>query len=240
MRKLLFLATFLSSTAYAGTMTTYFTSSAPDTVVVDSATIAPTPSGASSPISWTHLVGSGTRRLMVVGCATAFDVGTLSVTVGGNSMTKSTSTAEATPYQTYAFYYPNPSSGSQTIQVSWTSGGTDSRVLCGAVSFAGVNQAAPVEVSTGSYSGNGNVTATMTTLTANDALIGVVNDNGSSSQSGVPTAGQNVIKFMPGSSNGFALYISYRAATTAGSYSDTWTSLGGPAQESYIGIKRGP
>lgn len=231
---------FLAGVSHAGTMTTFFTSTAPDTIVVDSATIAPTPSGASSPISWTHLVGSGTRRLMMVGCATAFDVGTLSVTVGGNAMTKSTSTAEGTPYQTYIFYYPSPASGSQTIEVSWTSGGSDSRVLCGAVSYAGVSQSSPVEVSTGTYSGNGSITSTLTTLTANDALFGVLNDNGGSSQSGVPTAGQNVIKFMPGSSNGFGLYISSRAATTAGSYSDSWTSHGGPVQESYIGIKRGP
>lgn len=231
---------FLASAAHAGTMTTFFTSTAPDTIAIDSVTVSPTPSGASSPVSWTHLVGSGTRRFIGVGCATAFDVASISVTVGGNAMTKSSSTAEGTPYQTYSFYYVNPPSGSNTVQLSWTSGSTDSRLLCAAYSFSGTSQSTPIEVSTGSYSGNGSLTATLSTLTANDVLIGIVNDNGSSSQIGVPTGGQGIIKYLPGSSNGFSLYVTSRTVTTAGSYSDTWTSLGGPAQQILFGIKRGP
>lgn len=235
---------FLSGMAHAGTLTIYPPVSgavSPDTIVLDTATLGPVPDGGSSPIAWNHIVGSVTRPFIMVGCSTAFDVGTVAATVGGNAMTRSTGTTDNSfPFQTHVFTYPNPSTGVNAISVSWTNGGSNSRMLCGSVSLAGVTASSPVEVSTGSYSGNGSVTATLTTVTDSDSLIGVVNDNGSSSQLGVPTAGQTAILYMPGTSNGFSLYISSRAAGTAGAHSDTWTSLGGPAQESYIAIKPGP
>ena len=178
---------------------------------------------------------------LVVGCATAFDIGTLSVTVGGNAMTKSTSTVEGTPYQTYIFTYANPPSGSQAIQVSWDSGGSDHRVLCGAVSFSGVNQSQIVDVSTVAYAGGGTIAPSLTTLTANAVLLGVVNDNGSGSYIGVPLSGQVVkVQNTDAGTNNYTLTISTRQATTTGSYSDSWNTFGGPTQESYIAIKPGP
>lgn len=246
MKKLLAVALFVSSLANAGTITTYFSASAPagpETITWDAKTTIAAPSGASSPVAWNHTIGSGTDRAIIVGCATAFDVGTLAVTVGGNSMTRSTGTLDSSGlvYQTHVFKYANPSSGVQSISVSWTSGGSDHRVLCAAISYSGTNQASIIEVSTGAYSGNGDLTTTLTTLTDNDVLISVLNDNGAGTQTGSPTAGQTVQSYIGDVGvNNYSLYMSTRAVTTAGSYSDTWTGMGGPVQGSFVAIKPGP
>lgn len=239
------LVAIVSSMVSAGTITTYFSASAPagpETITWDAKTTIPAPSGASSPVAWNHTIGSGTDRAIIVGCATAFDVGTLAVTVGGNSMTRSTGTTDnGFPYQTQVFQYPNPPSGVQSISVSWTSGGSDHRVLCGALSYSGVSQASTIEVSTGAYSGNGDLTTTLTTITDDDVLIGVLNDNGSGTQTGSPTSGQTVQVYIGDVGvNNYSLYMSTRSVTTAGAYSDTWTGMGGPVQGSFVAIKPGP
>lgn len=215
------------------------TNSAADVIAFDSSTLY-TRSGASSPGSWNMTIGSGVDRFLVVGCAYTAGRTITGVTIGGSALTQSTGTFEAAdPAGTFIFTYKNPPSGSQTLAVSWAGGSGDQGVDCGAISFSGVSQSNPIDVSTGSYTTGSTAAATLTTNGSNEYLIDILNDTGG----GINTAGgsQTAYNRVANISEGNMVVESTQAATTAGTYSNSWSACDTHYHlQSMIAINPGP
>ena len=254
MKKLLITAGlfFLPWVAHAGTITTSFsplgtitissgTASTTDTIAFDAVSSSGAFTDQATPLTWTHTVGVGTDRVIVVGCGTGSGDNVTGITVGGAGMTLSTSSILNSLVRTFIYTLANPSSGAQTISVSDVASHT-SRLSCAAVSFSGAKQTSPVDSSTStvSYPGGGTITSTWNTTIANDVLIDVVADGG---ETGTLVAGSlQAQKYQKGEPNNYYVVgVSTKAATTAGSYTMTWTGASGAnVCSSAVAIQPGP
>lgn len=233
MKKILFLFLIVPGIASAGTITTAFNplgtitfSSASITsipITIDSQTFSPSFTGGSSPLTWNMTIGSGSNRFVAIGCQNAFS--TISgITLNGSALTlQHTQTSPSgDPETTTMWSMVAPPSGSQSIVVSF-SGSSNNGCSCSATSFTGVNQSAPVDISSGAYNtpGSGTNTVTFTTTVKNDMLMDSIVDRQGSTND-IPGSGQTGFNLFSGlgvMSGG----ISTKSATTAGSYSMTWT-----------------
>src|SRR5438128_2740249 len=96
--------------------------------------------GQQSNISWSHTVGSGNNRLLVV-TLSAYNPsaqGVNSIKFNGVNLTQLTSKSTPSTY-TEMWYLLNPPTGTYTINVSYQK----SQAVAGAVSFYGVDQSIP-------------------------------------------------------------------------------------------------
>ena len=251
MKKILFLL-MLASPTYAGTGTFTFGSgggtitissgpaSTTDIITFDAATSSGAYTDVATPLTWSHTIGSGADRFIAVGCGTSANDQISGITIAGSALTLSTSVVNGTNGRNYIWTYIAPPSGAQTISVSDTASHAN-RLNCGAVSFAGVSQSSPVDASTVTvnYPGAGTITATWNTVTANDALFDVVNDYNNGTL--VPGSGQAQTSQRGNSAQFYTVATSTKQATTAGSYTMTWTGAGGSVVTSAaIAIKPGP
>lgn len=209
--------------------------------VIDAQTISPSGTGGGSPLTWSHTI-SGTNRLMVLGCSTAF--GQISgITVGGNAMTLSTQAIGASdPNAAQIWTLIAPPTGSQSIVATFINS-SNNGVYCAATSFTGANQSTAVDVSTASFNspGAGTQTATLTTLSANDMLLDVIEDR----QGTGDTVGGGQTAFGTFVNGGVhSGGISTKLVTAPGTYSMTWTTVnaggGGQVIQSVIAIKAAP
>jgi hypothetical protein len=120
----------------------------------------------TSNITWSHVVGSGANRFMMIGISIrTVTISVLSVTVGGQSATFLRSDVRDPAIRAGTWYLINPDSGSRIVTVTLSG---ISKASGGSVSYSGVSQTDPIDnhVST-SYAG----------VTPSISLTATVNDD---------------------------------------------------------------
>ncbi|MBI4848420.1 MAG: Ig-like domain-containing protein, partial [Nitrospirae bacterium] len=103
-------------------------------------------SSTTSTVSWSHTVGTGSNRLLVVGVSfDARNSNTVSsVTYGGTALTNLRAEGTGANFaRTEIWYLTAPASGSNTITVTIGGTATDKLNMAGAVSYTGVDQTTP-------------------------------------------------------------------------------------------------
>jgi PEP-CTERM motif len=183
-------------------------------------------------LSWSHTVGAGNNRLLVVGTATEAPVSGNSVvtgiTYGGVAMTQVTG-AQQTGIETgvgenYAdlWFMLNPPVGTANVSVTVT--GMVADLMGGGVSFRNVRQQAPEAIG-----GAGTTSTTFTNLSANITTVSadsLVVDMGLHSTSGgtmTPGAGQ-IEAWDQFTVGGARSAFSYRFVPAPGTITDSWTA----------------
>ena len=127
----------------------------------------------SSPYSWSHTVGAGSNRLLVV-AITESDKGVnpSGVTFGGVAMTAGPAYV-ANKAAASLWYLKNPAVSTATIAASY-SGQTPPDFLGGAINFINVDQTTPVPGATGANNNSVTSGSVNVTSAANDLVVSVV------------------------------------------------------------------
>ncbi len=131
-------------------------------------------------LSWSHTVGSGSNRILIVAVAgedsSSTDLNISSVTYGGTAMTlvpNSTSTEGTTYLQKTALYYLlSPAVGTATVTVTYS--GSVAERSGGSISLFNVDQAGAEAVATNGNTGSNSISTNITTLTDGSWVIDVV------------------------------------------------------------------
>jgi pectate lyase len=164
----------------------------------DAASRAATTSTGRTSLSWSHTVGGGTDRLMVVGVAiedtTTADANITSVTFGGVALTAVPNSKRSGGgtgiIQTQLFYLLHGglgAAGARTVVVN-TQGPVDG-ISAGATTFTGAAQAAPQPAATNvDTSGADSISTSITSTVANAWIVDVVGSGNSGSFT--PSSGQ--------------------------------------------------
>jgi uncharacterized repeat protein (TIGR01451 family) len=133
-------------------------------ITVDSVSSANSPTRTATTFSWTHTVGAGNNRLLVVGISVmnAGSNSVNSVTYGGVTLTRigtRSISSGGSIYLTEMWSLTSPASGSATVVVNVNNAAS---IAAGAVSFAGVNLSQPLGsfVSASGTAGTATVDAT--------------------------------------------------------------------------------
>jgi hypothetical protein len=177
--------------------------------------------------SWTHTVGTGTDRILIVGLATE-DTSTSvlnvsAITCNGVAMTavsNSTATAGSSTFdRSQLFYILNPASGSNTISVTW--GGAVNGVSAGSISLSGVTQSAPSVAAIASATSGTTISANVAVATAGSWLVSVANSGASNA---VLTAGSGQIKRWGVGQTNSGGAGSTAAPASTGTVSTSWTA----------------
>ena len=189
--------------------------------------------GAGATCSWSHAVGSGSNRMLVVGVASESGTSTNSlvtgVTYGAQTMTRVTGSrastlASSTYNATELFYLPAPNVGTATITVTFSPNLVNG-ANCGAVSLTGVKQHAPEAVAIAQGTSGSSYSLAVTTVTNGAWLVDVVN-NGTGNASFTPT-GTGMIERWDNNAGGQMVGAgATREVATAGTVTDTWTTGG--------------
>ena len=120
-------------------------------------------------ITWTHVVGSGPNRFMVIGLAIKTDTVTASsVTVGGQAATLLRSDPRVSEVRGEIWYLINPDPGSKTVTVTLSG---SSKASGGSISYTGVDQSSPIDNHQGVLYAGTSPSVSLTTTTANDWLF---------------------------------------------------------------------
>jgi pectate lyase len=198
-------------------------------ITFDAASRAATTSTGRTSLSWSHTVGSGTDRILVVGVA-AEDTGTAdanitSVTFNGAALTAVPNSKRSGGgtgiIQTQLFYQLNPASGAHTVVVTFQ--GPVDGSSAGATSLAGVVQSAPQGAATNvDTSGADSISTSITTTAANSWVVDVVG----SGNSGSFTAGSGQTERWDIAASGMTGASSTKALTGAGATTLSWTHSG--------------
>jgi pectate lyase len=131
--------------------------------------------------SWSHTVGTGTDRVLIVGLALE-DTGTTSlainsITYAGVAMTpvaNSIATAGSSTLDRAQLYYLlNPASGANTISITF--GGAVNGVSAGSVSLTGVAQSAPTAAAIKTATSGTTISVNIAVATAGSWIIDVAN-----------------------------------------------------------------
>jgi hypothetical protein len=146
-------------------------------------------SGAVTSFSWSHVTGSGSNRLMVVGVSIRDGtVSVLNITYGTQNMTKIRSDVRtANLIRSELWYLIAPSSGTATITVTLSG---SSRVVGGACTYAGVAQTSPIDANNGGSGLSSSPSQSVTVNTAGSWLLGHIAIYGSSATVSSEGAGQ--------------------------------------------------
>jgi prepilin-type N-terminal cleavage/methylation domain-containing protein len=180
--------------------------------------------GSGNPLTFTHTIGGGTNRLLVVGISAECNEGITvsSVTYNGQGLTKAASVvADTGTVGTADLWYlleaDLPAAGTYNVEVT-TSGYAVKSV--GAISLEGVAQQAPEASTTNTNVGPDYISTSITTLTDGAWVVDVV-ENGNPN-SFTPDGGQTErYDVVASSSDGAA---STKEMATAGSTSMGWSS----------------
>ena len=198
----------------------------------DAASRAATTSTGRTSLSWTHAIGGGTDRILVVGVAiedtTTTDANITSVSCNGTALlpvpNSKRSGGGTGIIQTQLFYLLSGSlgaAGSRTITVT-TQGPVDG-IAAGAVSLAGVNQSAPQNAATNvDTSGADSISTAITSAAANSWIVDVVG----SGNSGSFTAASGQTERVDIAASGMTGAMSTKALTAAGATSLGWAHNG--------------
>ncbi|MHC4739148.1 MAG: beta strand repeat-containing protein [Planctomycetota bacterium] len=137
--------------------------------------------GASTTLSWSHTVGTGSDRILIVGIAgedsSESDLVISSVTYGSANMTfvsgsSATGGSGAFKMKTELYYLLNPDSGTDTVTVTY-SGPVTSR-CGGAISLDNVEQQSAEAVSTNANESTNTISTNITTQTDGAWVVDVV------------------------------------------------------------------
>jgi hypothetical protein len=176
-------------------------------------------------LSWSHTVGSGNNRILVVGIAaeddSVNDLVISSVTYGGANMSLvagSSSTADVSTLQkTELYYLLSPASGTDTITVTYS--GPVSNRNGGAVSLTGVDQRGREAVATNANTSSDTISTDITTLTDGAWVVDVVGCGNSGSFT--PNAGGMEPRWSASASSSSAT-CGTKAVATAGLTTMSW------------------
>jgi len=207
-------------------------SSASAAVTFDSASRAATTSTGRTSLSWSHTLGSGTDRIVVIGVASANSSKTDPVITG---VTFNGSAATAVPgslisgggtgrIETQLFYVLNsslPAAGTYTVAVTFQAG--VSGASAGAVSLFGVAQSGPEAVATNIDTSGADTIATGITTRTNGAWVLDVVGSGNS---GTFTAGSGQTLRWGIAASTMTGAGSTASVATAGSATLRWTHSG--------------
>ena len=185
-------------------------------------------------LSWLHLIGSQSDRLLVVGVeiedGSSSDAVVSSVTYNGVNLTRAaTAIAGTSFFQNVELWYlleaGLPPAGNYTVTVT-TTGITDNR-NGGSISLYSVNQAAPEATNTQtSNSGQSTFNTTITTLTGGAWIVGAIGSGNNSTSFTTNQAGQTE-QYDTGSSGGSSTGAgSTKEVTTAGLTTMGWNVAG--------------
>lgn len=241
MKKILFSLFLFPALAQAGTLTITTNSGALTvssgtfipTVFYDSSTYGGTQSGVGDYV-FNLTIGNGARGLILVGCAFSSSDSATGITVGGVSMTQSTTSINSV-YRTAIYQLVAPASGSQTIDVATASTIKD-RTHCSAASFSGVNQSAPIDVAASTNNLAGILATTLVTSSKNEYVFDVLNDGNTD---GPLTAGSGQTVIMNTLNGSTSWASSYKSAPVAGNVSMSWTAVSTPAVLNAVAITPG-
>jgi len=173
--------------------------------------------------SWSHTCGSSENRLLVVLVATRdntlADRTISSVTYNGDALTLARADDNSDIRHSEIWYRIAPATGSNTVLV--TAGGTCDAISAVAMSFSGVAQSSPIDVSGGVSKGGGATsTSVPLTTTVDNAVIIDVLHNSQHANSWVKGDAQTSRYSLDGTSQD--VQVSTRPAPTAGTYTNTW------------------
>jgi hypothetical protein len=175
-------------------------------------------------ISWTHVVGSGTNRFMVIGISIrTVTVSVLSVAVGGQSATFLRSDARGTDVKGEIWYLVNPNSGSKTVTVTLSA---SSKACGGSVSYTGVAQTSPIDAHNGVSYGGETPSVSLTTTVKNCWIFSNLAISGTATVN-AHGSGQVHRYYQVGTGAGPPSRAGDdgddKPTTTAGSYAMSWT-----------------
>jgi pectate lyase len=198
-------------------------------IAFDAASRAATASTGQTSLTWSHTVGAGTDRMLVVGVAVedaaAADAAVNGVTFNGSALTavpnSLISGGGSGIIQTQLFYQLNPASGAHNVVVTFHGpvDGTSST----AVSLSGVAQGAPERVATKvDTSGADSISTAITTATAGAWVVDVVG----SGNSGSFTASSGQTERTDIAASGMTGATSTKPMATAGATTLGWAHSG--------------
>jgi hypothetical protein len=147
----------------------------------------------NSTLSWSHTVGSGSNRLLVVGLSELIGhppyLSATSVTYAGQPLTRQVLNGGNRPISEI-WTLLSPPSGTATVVVTHPS---TPPMVGGSVSFAGVDQTTPIRASTQARASAAFTVTVSASVTSNsgDVVIDAVADNGLA-PGGTPAAGQRL------------------------------------------------
>ena len=152
--------------------------------------VCTTGTSSSSPLAFSHTIGGGDDRLLVVGVAVeGGSVDVTSVTYDSTALTKADEAYANNDILVEMWYLLDadlPSSGSYTVSISTS--GSISGILSGACSYTGVKQSAPEDTNIDTTTDGETVSTSVTSNTPGAWIIDVVGDDHSGSFS--PNGGQ--------------------------------------------------
>ncbi len=176
----------------------------------------------TSSISWSHTIGSGNHRKLIVGVAIEEDVlgdePVTGVTYNSVALTYASAvTAGTGPLMRVEVWYMDeanlPSTGTYTIQVNTT--GTVQEMNAGGVSIAEARSGAPEATATNTNFNSASITTNITTLTNGAAVVDVVG----SGNAGAFTPGSGQTEIWDVSASGATGALSGKLVATAGATS---------------------
>jgi hypothetical protein len=116
--------------------------------------------GGATTVTWTHIVGSSSNRLMLIGVSIRTTTVTVSsITVGSQSATFIRGDNQSTNIRAEVWYLKNPTSGSQTVTVTLSA---SSKACGGSCTYTGVDQTNTFDTNAGN---NGSSTTPNATIT---------------------------------------------------------------------------
>ncbi len=124
----------------------------------------------TSNITWTHVVGSGVNRFLVIGVSIkTVTVSVSNVTVGGQLATFLRSDVSGSEIRGEIWYLINPDPGLKTVVVALSG---ISKAAGGSVSYTGVSQTSPIDNHRGVPYTGGTPSISLTTVASNDWVFG--------------------------------------------------------------------
>jgi hypothetical protein len=150
-----------------------YDSSVYNTIAYDSASSTTLTSQASS-MSWQHTTGTGSDRLLLVTVDVFRSSGTprtvTGITYDGVAMTQAASVQYSTNPQilSYLYYLVNPSSGTKTIAVSFSS---NTYAVGGSVTYTNVDQTSPLQVNNVNSGSSASQSVSLTASGTNNKLF---------------------------------------------------------------------
>jgi pectate lyase len=201
-------------------------------IAFDSASRAASTATGTTSISWSHTIGGGTDRFLLVGVAaedaSTTDASITSVTYNGVALTavpgSKISGGGTGIIQTQLFYGFGTSlgaAGAHTVAVTFQ--GPVDGVSASSVSFSGVSQAAPEAATTRTdTSGADSISTTITTRSANAWVVDVVG----SGNSGSFTPGSGQTERTDIAASGMTGATSSKPVAAAGATTMSWTHSG--------------
>jgi pectate lyase len=206
--------------------------SATAAITFDAASRAATTSTGRTSLSWSHTIGGGTDRFLLVGVAvedaSTADANITGVTFGGTPLiavpNSKRSGGGTGIIQTQLFYLVSANLGAAgTRSINVTMQGAVDGIVGGAVSLAGVVQAAPQSVATNvDTSGADSISTSISSAAASSWVVDVVG----SGNSGSFTASSGQTERNDIAASGMTGAMSTKALTTAGSTTLGWAHNG--------------